>query len=406
MSKNIWLLFFLFFNQLVQGDENLALSLENARQIALKNNPEYQIQLKRIDWQKGWYWSELMPESPELGMEVEEVPLNLPYSSYGERKLFISQAFVFPTNYLFRHKMNQAKIQQERATLVELQRELFFKVEQAYWSFVLQNELLALAQKNLELSQDFFKKSKRSYELGETDRLTMLKAKVNLGASKQKLIVVQKDLAASLSHLRQELGLNTMEISTIDSLSDRIYLVSTEKLKSGLALHPALKSAQLAKQALTNARRLAYSSFLPQISLTYFKQQIARDNFWGGEVSLSIPLWFMKQKGIIQQATAERRMADYFYAAEQLRLNRELDQAIAQYEKAANEMKLYQADLLQEAEEVFRIAQQSYAVGEIGYLDFIDAQQTLIETQQGYLQTQLNLKIEKANLTRLTGIEL
>ncbi len=405
MAKYFWLLFFLSFNQFVQGDENLVLSLRNAKEIALKNNPEYQIQLKRIDLQKGWYWSDLMPESPEIGMEVEEVPMNLPYSSYGERKLFISQAFDFPTNYLFRHKMNQAKIQQERAILEEFQRELFFQVEQAYWSFVLRNELLALAQKNLELSQDFFHKSQRSYELGETDRLTMLKAKVNLGAAQQRLIAVQKDLEAGSSHLRQLLGLKTNKVLAIDSLSDRIDLVSTEKLKSGLASHPALKSAELSKQSLANANRLAYSSFLPQISLSYFKQKINHDDFWGGEVSLSIPLWFMKQKGLIQQAIAERRIADYFYFAEQLRLNRELDQAIAQYEKAANEMKLYQTDLLHEAEEVFRIAQQSYAVGEIGYLDFIDSQQTLIQTQEGYYQSLYNFKIEKANLIRLTGVE-
>ena len=405
MAKYFWLLFLLFFKQIAQGDENLILSLENAKEIALKNNPEYQIQLKRIDLQKGWYWSELMPESPELGMEVEEVPLNLPYSSYGERKLFISQGFDFPTNYLFRHMMNRAKIQQEMTTFKQFKRELFFQVEQAYWSLVLQNELLSLAKKNLELSQNFFDKSKRSYELGEIDRLTMLKAKVNLGATNQKMIAVQMDLAASLAHLRQVLGLNTMKISTIDSLSDKIDFIATEKLKSGLISHPALQSAQLAKQAMANARRLAYSSFLPQISLTYFKQKINRDDFWGGEVSLSLPLWFMKQKGIIQQATAKRRIADYFYTAEQLRLNRELDQAIAHYKKAANEMRLYQTDLLQEAEEVFHIAQQSYAVGEIGYLDFIDAQQTLIQTQQDYLQSQYNFKIEKANLIRLTGIE-
>jgi len=99
-------------------------------------------------------------------------------------------------------------------------------------------------------------------------------------------------------------------------------------------------------------------------------------------------------------------MAKYFVNAESLRLQKDLNQAVANFQKAVTEVRLYQTSLLGEAEEVFRIAQKSYTFGEIGYLQFIDAQQTLINTRSGYLRSLTNYQIEKAHLTKLVGEEL
>ena len=68
-------------------------------------------------------------------------------------------------------------------------------------------------------------------------------------------------------------------------------------------------------------------------------------------------------------------------------------------------MELYQTELVQEAEEAFGLAQRSYNVGEIDYLELIDSQQTLIDTREGYLESLFNYQVEKANLTSLAGVE-
>ena len=409
MKKTIVILFFLFANVNAQTQQDLTLSLEQAKSFALKNNPNYQIQLKKIDAQKGVYWSEMMPENPEIGIEVEEVPKSQAYANYGGKRLFVVQEIDFPINYYFRHKLLNADIQREIVQLEEVKRELSFQVKEAYFNLLMQNKLLLLAQKILRLSQDFYEKAKRNYELGESDRLTMLKAKVNFGTAQKRANAAQKDVETGISKLKEVLGLKDHEIISIvlpDSLPETTATVSHEMLKRSLQNHPALRAAQISQNAALNAKRLAYGKFLPQLSMSYFRQEIDKNDFWGGEVSLSIPLWFMGQKGQIQQKKAEQGMADYFYFAEQLRLQREFDHAIAQIEKAANEVKLFQTELLNEAEEVFRIAQQSYTVGEIGYLQFIDAQQTLIQTREGYLQSLFNYQVEKAHLTKLTGVEL
>ncbi len=409
--KNIFLIFLVLILPVSSGfaQQVKPLSLQDAKNLALQENPLLQIQHKRIEAQKGIYWAEMTPENPELGIENEQIHPNAPFTRYGESRLYMSQSLDFPTTYYFRHKVLNAEIQQRRFGLERFKRELIFMVKKAYFTVLLRNELVKLAQKNLDLSQDFYERAKRSYELGESDRLTFLKAKVNLGEARRQLNGKQKDVDAALSRLRQVLGLrddDRLKIVLTDSIPETIEEFSYAKLKPKLATHPALLAAQTGRQAALNARRLAYSGFLPQISMTYYKQEIEMDNFWGGGVGLSFPLWFFGQKGRVQQRNAQLSMADHFLSAEGLRLQKDFDLAAANFQKAVNEVRLYQTSLLGEAEEVFRIARQSYAVGEIGYLQFIDAQQTLIYTRQGYLISLNNYQIEKAHLIKLVGEEL
>ncbi len=391
------------------AQQKYALSLEEAKNLALQKSPLYQLQAKRVEAQKGSYWAEMAPENPEVGVESEQIPAGRPYAQYGERRVYVTQVFDFPSNYYFRHEMLSARIRGTQFQLEEMKRELIFQVKSSYFNVLLQNELVTLAKKNVELSEDFYKRAKRSHELGESDRLTMLKAKVNLGEARKRLNSVQKDLDAAISKLRQVLGLKASDpraIELTDTIPETPVELSYEELRKRLANHPALKAAQAVRQEALSASRLAYGGFLPQISLIYYNQEIERTNYWGGGIGLSFPLWFFGQTGRVQQKEAQLAIAEYFVSAEDLRLQKDLDQAVANFQKAANEVKLYQTSLLDEAEEVFRIARSSYAVGEIGYLQFIDAQQTLIFTREGYLRSLVNYQIEKAHLTKLVGMEL
>lgn len=359
MRKMILLLFFLINNLYAQTEQTITLSVDRAEEIALQNNPEYQFQLKKVEAQRGIYWSEMMPDNLEIGVEIEEIPTGQSSSSYGERRLFITQLIDFPTNYYFRHQVLKAEIEREMLQLELVKRDLSFNVKEAYWNLVLQNELVWLAQQNLELSRDFFEKSKRCYELGETDRLTMLKAKVNLGGAQKKLQAARMDVETAVSALKSILGIKPHELGQlvlIDSLPEIITIFSRDQFRQDLQNNPALIMAQISKKAAVNAKHLAFGNLLPQVSLSYFKQEIDKNDFWGGELSLSVPLWFMKQKGLIQQRKAEQNMANYFHIAEQLRLQREFEQTVTQLKKAANEVRLFQTELLEEAEEIFRIA--------------------------------------------------
>ena len=213
MKKVFLIIFILIMNLTASAQQTLVLSLQEAKGHALKNNPLYKAQQKRIDFQKGVYWSEIMPENPETGIEIEAVPQNQSYTNYGEKRLFFTQPFDFPTDYIFRHKLLRAEIQRQKFSLQEFERELTFQVKEAYFTILMQQGLVELARQNLKLSQDFFDRAKLSYELGDSDRLTMLKAKVNLGEAQRRLNGMQKDLDIAESVLREVLGLKNSDLT-------------------------------------------------------------------------------------------------------------------------------------------------------------------------------------------------
>jgi outer membrane protein TolC len=406
MKIFILFLILLSLNANARTNGELFLKLEEACQFALRHNPHYQAQLHKVKYQKASYQVEMSPENPVIGIEVEQIPGGKKLSNYGEKRLFISQNFDFPTNYFFLHQQLIAEVQKEVARTELQKREILFQVHEVYFNIKLQEALVVLARKNLELSMDFYEKAQRIYSLGATDRLTLLKAKVNAGIAQQNLNSAHQALKMANSRFREVLGIQTLEyqqIILIDSLVDSIAFFMPTQLKKDITEHPALKIAELTQIAAKAARREAYSKLLPEISLSWFQQEIDRKHFWGGEIGLSIPLWILRQKGQIQQKSAEVNIAGSFYLAEKLRLEKDFEEAIVQLEKASQEVKLYQNELLNEAAEVFRVATQSYGVGEIGYLEFIDAQQTLIQTQESYLRSLFSFQIQKANLTRLTG---
>jgi outer membrane protein TolC len=384
----------------------LSFSIEQAKQHALENNPEYHIQLKKLKAQKGQYWSDIMPEDAEIGVEYEGIPESENYSKYDEKRLFVTQTLDFPTNYYFKHKLLRSEIQKQQAQLEKTRRTILFHLKEAYWKLVMTQEQVKLAKQNVQLSEDFYKRAAKSYELGETDKLTMLKAKVNLGASQTNLRNTLKDVEVSNSYLKEILGIDRpVQIIVADTLSKAIDVLQRKQTNNALGQHPDMIMAEIEQKAASSDKWLAYSSFLPSISATYFKQEIAKEKYWGGEIGFSIPLWFPGKAGLVSQKKAELSMAVYNMSAQKLQLQREYDQAFALLEKAADEVNLYQSELLKEAEEVFRIAQKSYAVGEIGYLDYIDAQKLLIETQERYVAVLFQYHVERANLKQLTGIE-
>jgi cobalt-zinc-cadmium resistance protein CzcA len=404
MKRLMVLIYMLFTVAHAQDVKILSLSLEQAHEIAFQNNPYYQIQLKRIEVRKGIYWSEMMPDNPEIGIEIEQVRNGAMYSAYGERRIFITQKLDFPTNYLFRHLLLKADIRKEIIQLDATKRNVTFLLKDAYWKLVLLQELVKHAQRNMELSEDFYRRAVTSYELGETDRLTMLKAKMHFGTSQTKLNATQKNEDISRSHLKEILGIDKpVQIILTDTLTTRIPEFSRIELTKRLSQHPDYQTAYIEKQSSVNARWLAYGSFLPSLSVSYFTQEIDETDFWGGEIALSVPFWLPGKAGLINQKRAEQAMAEYNMKALKLKLKKEIEQAAAHFEKAIEEAKLYQTDILKEAEEVFRIARRSYAIGEIGYLDYIDAYQMLIQTQENYLTALYEFQVKKANLEQLTG---
>jgi cobalt-zinc-cadmium efflux system outer membrane protein len=292
--------------------------------------------------------------------------------------------------------------------VVEL--DLVHKMKNAYWKLVAEKQHLRLAQKNVQLAEDFLQKAKRRYDVGEATNLEYIKARVEKARTENNLVQAQNAVKIALVDLNTLLVRDSdAPVSLVDSLTFQPFNLQLQDLKNkAFAVHPKLKTLELETQLAGTRRALAWGSFLPSMELKYMKMTIAGNpDFWGAEIGLSIPLWFpLRQKGAIQQATALLRKTEFEYQALKNNIDLQVETAFAHAKSAETQVQIFQAELLVEAEEVYRIAQRSYDEGESSYLELLDAQRTLITVRTDYIHYLFSFKKALAELEVAVGESL
>ncbi len=157
-------------------------------------------------------------------------------------------------------------------------------------------------------------------------------------------------------------------------------------------------------------RSLAWSGFLPDWWVGIFKVSFgdpAEDKKWASQFGINIPIWFfLKQNGEIKQANAELNTAS-------AQLNHKKNTILLNVDKAYKELKafeksvlMYEENILTEAEEMYRIASISYTEGEAGYIELLEAQRTLTQTRNEYVNVLYNYQTALAALVKEVGGEL
>ena len=149
---------------------------------------------------------------------------------------------------------------------------------------------------------------------------------------------------------------------------------------------PQLKIAELNCEIASLEKSLAKSSYLPNLDLAYLSQTLDNQSgFHGLTVGISIPFWFMfEQSGRVQEADANRLIFESEYQLAKNDISLKLENALIDFENSISQVKFYTDDILPQSEEIFRIASKSYEVGELAYLEYLQAKQTLISSKNNY----------------------
>jgi len=87
-----------------------------------------------------------------------------------------------------------------------------------------------------------------------------------------------------------------------------------------------------------------------------------------------------------------------------LQLLAAIESAFAAFEATRRQAESYDTGLLNQANEVYRIALRSYETGEAGYLQLLEAQRTLIEVRQGYIEALASYYAAVAALEEASGV--
>ncbi len=393
--KRLFVLFISFaitFKGYAQENKTFTgLTLNEAIEIGLKNNPEIKSAREKISAAKGRFWSGISLPSPEIGLSYEYVPVNTGLRNFGERTFALSQSFEFPSNYFLR---GSRLSKEEEILFYELKQgeiAIASQIKIAYYNVHAKKELLEIAEENLKIAEDFSRKADIRHNVGEGTNLERLTAKVQFTEAVNNLQSAKNELKTAFAKLNYSIG-NGKEKDEIFTLADSLSFTpilkfTLEELYNlSLSVNQQIKISELKVSTSLIEKTLAWSSLLPKFNLAYYKQTLDGDNgFYGASFGISVPLWFLfEQRGQIQEAAANVNIADSELQLIKNEIYMRLKTIYNDYESNLRQVELYISDILPQAEEVYRSASASYNAGEITYLEFLQARQTLISASSNY----------------------
>ena len=394
MKKGIIVIVHLFmvgnfaWPQAVEG-----LSLKNAIAMALSNNPQLRSSLSQIDVERGRFWRGISPPLPTVAVSYDYIPKGSSVQQFGERTIGISQSFEFPATTLVRGLHLSSKVAIAEAEHSSTSIAIISRVKIAYYDVLAKQKKIELAGEYLAIAEDFARTAEIRYNVGEATNLERLTAAVQRTQAQNALAVAQNDLHVALGELYYTLGRTMEEQQNKFILTDSLVFQPTSETLEHLteracAVNPQLKAASGRVSAAFLDRTLAWSSFLPVLNASYYRQTVGSNpDFYGVSFGISLPLWFLfDQRGQIQEASANVGIAEYDLQSRQNLIRVNVKNAFLDMKINERQLILHQTDILPQAEEVYRSALTSYTAGEITYIEFLQARQLLISSRNEYVE--------------------
>jgi len=373
------------------------ISLHEAVEIGLRNNPEIKAAAKNIEAIKGKYYKDFSLPQPEINVNYNYIPLHSGISGFNERVIELRQSFEFPSVYFFRSARSNKEEEIALQKLQAVKRYVETSVKTAYYKVLSKKAQLNFFRENVEIAEIFLKKMEIRQKAGEGTNLEKLTAEIQFMEAGNKLATANNDLSNSYSELCYTLGLikynRNTEYELTDSLIFNDYNITIEQLiKLAEDHNPQILSGRLALELSAFDKKLAWSSLMPNFNLAYSKQSRDGSNdYYGASFGISVPLWFMfEQKGKISEADANFSITESDLQTARNQISLSLNNAYTDYDNNLKSVKLYFANLLPRAEAIYQTAVKSYDAGESTYLDYLVAKQTLIDSRNNYITSLFN----------------
>lgn len=383
------------------------ITIKEAIGIALEKNPDIQAAIKEYEAARARiYQAKAFPE-PELSWEFDFQPQVLSFKEAGERNLSISQLFEFPGRRHFRKKVvtSEAQVSQSQYNAARL--ELIAQVRIAFNGVLLAAERFRYNQQNLKLSKDFLRMAEIRYEAGSVAKLEVLRARVEEAKARNELKLAENELALNKAALNFLLARPMESPLEVEGILERSPIEATlEELQKRAAVYrPEIIGIRHAVDGARAAHSLAKLSYMPDFSFRagqHWESELG--NTWDVEFGINLPIFvWQRQKGEVAEAKANLSSLNYISISTRNKIALEVKDSFLRVVAIKDRIMLFQEEILVEAEEAYRIAVRSYEEGEIGNLELLEGQRTLMEVRLSYADALFEYNVALAELEKSVG---
>ena len=306
------------------------------------------------------------------------------------------------------------ELQASRLTQEFTRSDLVLVTRTQYYTLLAAQELEAVSDSALALSERELQRTNSLFELGMVAKSDVLKAQVRVSTSKLDGIRDRGNVVDERARLARLIGQDpTDELRASDKLTETPVVVdSAAVFGEALTRRADLLAAHESWQASRSRAGAARASFLPYIGaqVSYSNgnphglQPFSNFSSRAATIGVSFPLLdgVVGKKGQIQQAEARAEQNRYAYERKRLDVEVEVREAISAARQANEGIDVAESGLAS-AEEDLKLSQEKYNVGSATILELIDAQVQLQTAQSNVVKALAAIRVAEAQVNRVRG---
>ncbi|RZJ55436.1 MAG: TolC family protein, partial [Flavobacterium sp.] len=311
------------------------------------------------------------------------------------------------------------KLLKEQAVLAEqsgrsLEIEITRSVRNAWYSYQLNRETLRILSVQDSLYARFVKKAEVRWKTGETSKLELISAQTKFQEVQTIRINSQAELNNSEALLRQLINIKG---PILVAESDLMIQGEPTGLNGDLSSNPQAR-IEMQNIEVANARlAVEKSRLLPDFSVGYSQQMLVSGfnpagisrtyspgtRIAGFQIGLAVPIFNGAGRSRVSAEKLAIQVARSNYESIQSQVSLAYIQETQRYESFKKQVDFYRSTGLKLAEEQTRIAQVSFDLGEIGYLEYTQHISGAVQTKLAYLEALSRLNQSAIQIQYLKG---
>ncbi|MEH6434038.1 TolC family protein [Massilia sp. DD77] len=258
-------------------------------------------------------------------------------------------------------------------------------------------ELAALAARAVDIGA-------RGVEVGKVSPVDATRARVAHAGARIEVIQAARDLEQARVQLAALWGGDAAGLRIAPPAGELPVAAPLPQLGARLDAAPSMQRARAQVGHREALARVEQSRRIPDLTLIVGTRREGLEDRNQAVVGISVPIpLFNRNGGAVLDALRRVDKARDEQDAERVRLHAELARAQARLNASLDEAALIAAEILPGAESAYRAASRGFELGKFGFLEVLDAQRTLFQSKNQYLNAAAESHRAAADIARLAG---
>jgi outer membrane protein TolC len=381
------------------------LSLNEAMEIALKQNPDILSVKAAWDSAKAKIPQSLSLEDPRIGLEYEQIPSGSRNPEEGMKMYTAEQMIKFPGKIYAEYQTSVNETEMAEALYLEKVSSIKSQVKSAYYDLFFMDRALETAREVKGLLYQAQKAAEARYSVGDVPQTDLLQANIEYLKTDNELANLRKE--REVKELKLKSLLNRLDDSSIDP-EPALYLPATIEAETtlknaALEKNPELKNTKAEIKLKESGLLLSKLEYFSDTSLGIRKRI---DDGWDAMVSFSVPLYFWKQGSGVAQAGYDREAAQANFNNTKNMIVLEIKEAYVMADSSRRNMELYKKSIIPQSEQALKSSFSAYRTGKASFLSLLEIEKIYYEAKLKYFENQVNHGKALAELEKITGRDL